>query len=107
MTRHEVTSLGETVRVQPGDEVVVRLAENPTTGYRWEIDAPRGGVEVADDSYDRPRDEGVGAGGMRTFTLRAGDPGEAEVRLRLARSWENEAVEQGSLAIVVEPSDQP
>jgi len=107
MTRHEVTSLGETVHVQPGDEVVVRLPENPTTGYRWEIDAPRGGVEVAQDSYDRPRDEGVGAGGMRTFTLRAGEPGQAEVRLRLARSWEDEAAQQGRLAIVVEPSDEP
>lgn len=106
MARHEVDSLGGSVTARPGDEVVLSLPENPTTGYRWEIEAPGRSVEVADDAYDRGRDQGIGAGGRRTFTLRVGDGGAVEVQLRLARAWEADAIEAGSLGIVIEPDEQ-
>ena len=30
---------GRTVDLSPGDTLVLRLAENPTTGYQWALDA--------------------------------------------------------------------
>jgi inhibitor of cysteine peptidase len=103
MAQVEVAALGENVHVKVGDEVVVRLPENPSTGYRWELDTPRGSLELADDAYVRPRDEAVGSGGERHFTFRATGRGEARVRLRLARSWEPNAIQQGSVGVTIEP----
>jgi inhibitor of cysteine peptidase len=96
-------ALGDKIQVKVGDEVVVRLPENPATGYRWELDRPRGSVELADDEYVRPRDADVGGGGERRLTFRATSGGEARVGLRLTRPWEGKAIQQGSVAVTVEP----
>ena len=57
-----------------GQEAVLRLPENRTTGYRWQLSAPDG-VEVEDAGYE-PAPSGVpGAPGTRTFRLRPAVPG--------------------------------
>ena len=73
---------GRTVTVAAGQQVVVRLPENPTTGYRWE---PPAGIEVVADEYNSPGGTAVGASGERVFTLAAFATGEARFELR--RSW--------------------
>jgi inhibitor of cysteine peptidase len=103
MGQVEIGTLGGRVHVKVGDEVLVRLPENPSTGYRWELDSPPGSLELADDAYVRSRDGAVGSGGERHFTLRATSIGEAEIQLRLARSWEQQTIKQGSVAITIEP----
>jgi inhibitor of cysteine peptidase len=103
MARVQVGTLGERVHVRVGDEVVLRLPENPSTGYRWQLEPPHGSLELADDAYVRPRDGAVGSGGERHFTLRATNSGQAEIQLRLARSWERQAIRQGSVAVTIEP----
>jgi predicted secreted protein len=35
---------GRTVATRTGDEIVVRLAENATTGYRWEVERADGPI---------------------------------------------------------------
>lgn len=37
------------VRVALGDDVVVRLPENATTGYRWQVETLDGALRVATD----------------------------------------------------------
>ena len=75
--------------VNVGDELVVRLQENRTTGYRWQLSAPSGGLTVQDDAYE-PEPLGlVGAGGVRTFRLRAVEAGKYLVNVAKRRSWEN------------------
>ena len=50
-----------------GVHISVRLEENPTTGYRWEIDRTDG-LEPLDDSYERSGDA-IGAAGYRKLTF--------------------------------------
>ena len=107
MATVEVDRLGDTVELQVGDEVLVRLPENPSTGYRWELDASRGGLELAEDTYVGPRGSTVGGAGERHFRLRATGEGAAQVQLRLARSWEDGAAEQGSVAVSVQRKQDP
>lgn len=59
---------GRVVTVAPGQEVVVRLPENPATGYRWE---PPVEVKVIADEYLLPSGTAMGGGGERKFTLGA------------------------------------
>ena len=103
MGQVEVGTLGGRVHVKVGDELVLRLPENPSTGYRWVLDPPRGSLELAEDAYVRSRDGAVGSGGERHFTLRATNSGHAEIQLRLARSWEQQAIKQASVAVTIEP----
>jgi inhibitor of cysteine peptidase len=72
------------------DVVVIKLQENPTTGYRWAVEAIDDDVlKLEGSDFSAAPDTGVGGGGQRTFTFtprKAGATGR--VRLKLAREWE-------------------
>jgi inhibitor of cysteine peptidase len=91
---------GATVDVGPGDEVVVELAENATTGFRWHVERLDGPATLESDGYapagspvrapgqaPPPSDAVVGAGGTRQFRVRIDGPGTVELVLRLWREW--------------------
>lgn len=73
-----------------GQDLVVRLPENRTTGYRWSFDLPEEGLELADDSYAPPDPGRPGAGGTRTVRLRVTRAGTHRVAAALRRAWEGE-----------------
>ena len=81
---------GREVTVAAGQRVMVRLPENPTTGYRWE---PPAGVDVVADEYRSTGGTAVGAGGERVFTL-AARATSGEVRFALTRPWGGGAPER-------------
>jgi predicted secreted protein len=73
-----------------GQEVVLRLPENRTTGYRWQLSAPDG-VAVEDAGYQPAPSGAPGAPGARTFRLRPTVAGTHRVAAGLRRSWESTA----------------
>jgi predicted secreted protein len=74
-----------------GEELVLRLEENPTTGFRWRAaDLPEG-VTLADDGFVPPAEARPGQGGVHTFRVRPTAPGEYRVAIALGRSWGAEA----------------
>ena len=71
-----------------GQDVMIRLAENPTTGYRWTLEAdPATAVDVLDSPYT-PGGSAPGAAGTREFHLRTKAPGSVRLHLKLLRSWQ-------------------
>lgn len=83
---------GRTVTVAVGATIHVRLAGNPTTGYRWRT-AKLDGSAVKQEgkpAYEaRQHPPGmVGVGGTYTFKFKAVKPGSAEVGLQYSRPWE-------------------
>jgi inhibitor of cysteine peptidase len=96
---------GKTFEVRAGDLIVIRLAENPTTGYRWEISGVDNQlVEVQGSDYLVAPGTGIGSGGTRTFHLRAKSTGRGQIQLKLRRSWEPEdkVVEQFTVNIRIQ-----
>jgi inhibitor of cysteine peptidase len=89
-----------TVRV--GEDLVVVLAENPTTGYRWFADVDDALLQALDDSYDGPS-EPRGAPGTRQLVFRALREGPARLRLEKKRPWEGRAVEEFVVDLEVVP----
>ena len=75
--------------VDVGQELVVRLRENPTTGFRWDLSVPADGLALDDDSYDAEVPGRPGSGGVRTFRLRATVPGTHRLGAALRRPWES------------------
>jgi inhibitor of cysteine peptidase len=71
--------------IQVGARVTVRLAETPTTGYRWQADDDPG-LRLVDDRFEGaevPR----GAAGVRVLDFEAVHSGPARLRLAKRRAW--------------------
>jgi inhibitor of cysteine peptidase len=74
-----------------GQQLILSLPSNPTTGFRWEI---RDGAEkvlrsLGPEVYSNPEDAGlVGAGGMSTWRFTAREPGEGRLLLTYQQPWE-------------------
>ena len=91
-----------TVRV--GDDVMVTLPENPSTGFRWTLSTSGDDVlALESDAYSA---SGVTPGkpGTRAFQLRAAAPGTVEIQLRRRRRWETAGGQpEASFRVRVEP----
>jgi inhibitor of cysteine peptidase len=83
---------GALVRVAVGEAFAVRLPENRTTGYRWQLmdkgDAP---VALTGDDFVAPPDARSGATGEHVWHFSARATGEAQIRLVYARRWDSES----------------
>ena len=68
-----------------GDEITLRLAENPSTGFRWS--EPEHDPAVLDYLGSEYESGGLrpGAAGTRTVRFRAAAPGRTRIRLRNVR----------------------
>jgi inhibitor of cysteine peptidase len=81
---------GKVVSVRQGDEIVVALPENPTTGYRWAIDLSGSILKLAGPPAFLGTGETVGSGGVRTFTVIAEEVGDSVLTFQLRRPWETD-----------------
>lgn len=89
---------GQKVEAKAGDVVVIRLAENPTTGYRWEV---AGGPVLSGDEFF-PAGEAPGAGGERVLRFSLAGPGTTRFSAVLGRQWETEAPPQARFEVTIE-----
>ena len=87
ITEAEVT---RPLTVSPGDEIVARLPENPSTGFRWHAETVPAGVLGAEADEFAVSAMQPGAAGTRVLSYRARSPGSARIRLKLWRAWEGD-----------------
>jgi len=89
--------------VASGETLVINLPENPTTGYRWQLDSLDSRlIDVAGDSYIPSQGAKIGGGGTRTFTLHALSSGTVRISLKLKREWEPADTYASHFAIIVD-----
>jgi inhibitor of cysteine peptidase len=89
-----------------GEELVVRLQENPTTGYRWQFSqSGPGGLEQVEDTFGQASggEAGApGAGGRRILRFVGKQRGRVRVEARLGRSWEATAAASRTVAYSID-----
>ncbi len=75
--------------VNAGDEIVIALEGNATTGYDWKVVSCEG-LTLVDDYYvEDASDPGkVGVGGIHCFVFTCDEPGEYDVEFDYLREWE-------------------
>ena len=91
-------SSGSSLQLNVGDEVLVRLVENPTTGYRWQLSqSGRGELELVEDGFEHSHPgppAAPGAAGMRRLRFIARKPGAVRLEAVEQRSWQTSGSEQ-------------
>jgi inhibitor of cysteine peptidase len=94
---------GSSIEVNAGEPFEIVLPENPTTGYVWHVDE-RHALEDAGEPAFEPAGSAVGAGGFRTFRLRAPTSGQSTLALTLKRPGGASTADARRISIAVRKS---
>lgn len=92
---------GGTVEVSDADTLELSLRDNPTTGYRWELEPIAGASLRLVDERHEPDSDLTGSGGRVTWTLHAAVPGNVALRLKQWRPWEGESSVLARFAVTI------
>jgi len=76
-----------TVNLGLNNTITLKLNENPTTGFQWNLTTSPGLVVTA-DSYLPSAPQLMGSGGVRTWDMKAVQTGTQEVKAVYMRPWE-------------------
>jgi inhibitor of cysteine peptidase len=90
MLKLDESSNGQEIELQAGQELEIRLPENPTTGFRWHLGS-RGDptCRLLDDFYEADSDR-PGSGGSHYWRFQAAQTGFGAIVFVYKRSWERE-----------------
>ena len=78
------------VQLTNGQNLILNLPSNPSTGYRWAVQDSAGGVlkALGPEVYRNPEDAGiVGAAGVSTWRFQAFAAGTGRLRLTYQKPW--------------------
>jgi inhibitor of cysteine peptidase len=88
--------VGENIDISVGQEFIIALGSNPTTGYSWQASYDETMLElVGGESTYEPEETDkdiVGAGGTEFFRFKALASGEVEITMTYAQPWEGGGV---------------
>jgi inhibitor of cysteine peptidase len=80
---------GKDVDLASNQTLVVKLASNPSTGYKWTVEGDPSPLKLQRDSYRKnTKSSAMGAPGMQILQFSAGGSGMANLKLNYHRSFE-------------------
>lgn len=90
---------GTMIDLVMGDEILVELPSNPSTGYSWQVADPGpcnapDGSQFVQDSQD---EDLVGSGGIERFVFVRNSQEGGELRMEYRRPWEDRTVSAESV----------
>ena len=97
---------GSQVTLKPGQEMVVRLGSNPSTGFRWQVEKVDEAVlqQIGMAQYD-PAEPGEtlkpGLPGQETMLFQATGTGQTNLILAYRRPWEDDAAAEKTFSLQV------
>jgi inhibitor of cysteine peptidase len=92
-----LTDKDKSLIISVGESFVIRLNENPSTGYVWAVDGQTELLMLQSSDYvsdAQPNEDGkrlVGGGGKRSFTFVTQKSGTTTLKLKQWRPWEGDA----------------
>jgi inhibitor of cysteine peptidase len=82
---------GDIIAVPMAGILRVVLAENPSTGFRWQVeDSSSNCLEAVSSQYFSSKNPVIGSPGTAVFTFKPVKPGRCRLSLKLWRSWEGD-----------------
>ncbi len=74
-----------------GEEFVIILDSNPTTGYKWELKFHENIIALLRKGFEQQSD-GIGSGGKEKFEFKGLKDGETDIKMIYKRPWENKTI---------------
>lgn len=98
---------GTSISLENGSTFYLKLKENPTTGYSWELNLSQGLNNISGEYYPSEQPEGieqplVGAGGVHLWEIKAVAEGSQQVTGIYKRPWEKVTGEEEKFTLNVE-----
>jgi inhibitor of cysteine peptidase len=85
-------SAGRTIDIGVGEVIELRLKENPTTGFRWQVSQDPGpACRIAEDHAEPVPAGPPGQGTTHVWRIEAVQPGVCDLALTYGRQWEASA----------------
>jgi predicted secreted protein len=85
---------GQSIKLSMGDQFLIRLGENRTTGFRWELESRGAPVCELVDSIEPKTSGRAGEGGVHAWKFQAAQHGETTISLHYQRPWEKKTPER-------------
>ncbi len=94
---------GRTVTIDRGQQFIIALGSNPTTGYSWQASYDEKMLTMVEKSYEQgEQSKGlVGAGGIEFFRFEALKSGETRMGFVYQRPWETTAAAEKSFDVII------
>ena len=90
MLQFDEHSNGNTIELHVGEEFVITLRENPTTGFRWNpISSGEPACPLLDHSFDSAGST-PGIAGSHSWHFQAVSEGSSRIKFAYRRSWEQD-----------------
>ena len=92
----EYTDPNQTIEIGVGNQFVIALESNPTTGYKWDANFDSSSLKLVKSDYEQSEAKPgmVGVGGKEHFTFEGLKKGNTKVTLDYKREWEQDSAEQ-------------
>jgi inhibitor of cysteine peptidase len=91
-----------TVYMNKSSVITVKLPENPTTGYQWNLSTTTG-LKIMDSTYYPSDTTGklAGSGGIHVWDISTAASGEQKIQAVYVRSWEQPATNGTTFSMTV------
>jgi len=80
------------IGIAVGQQFVIKLVSNPTTGYGWQLAKPLDTtvLQCVTNAYVGSDSKLCGAGGHEVWTFKAVGQGKADISMKYVRPWEKD-----------------
>lgn len=95
---------GRTISARVGDTVLLKLQENPSTGYTWTLSVTPGLI-VTRDQHSPSILRRMGAPGTHEWQIRVMQSGDQTISAIYSRAWEAEATGERKFTLSFRISD--
>ncbi|TDQ73917.1 protease inhibitor I42 family protein [Sphingobacterium yanglingense] len=78
------------LNVPHGNEIIVSVYENLSTGFMWNLEGPNASVQLLKEEHKSQKiPKGmVGVGSTKVYVFKALNPGKCELAFTYSRGWE-------------------
>ena len=96
---------GRTIDLRVREEATLRLPENPSTGFRWVVDAADPKLVHLEQGNYASTSNAIGGGGVVQWVIKAEAPGVTEAKFKRWRPWEGDSsvVERYAITLRISP----
>lgn len=87
--------LADSITINSGDEITIKLCSNPSTGFQWSEEPENSNPEILSQTSHDYMIQGEsedplppGTPGIEIWTLTTKDPGQSQLYFEYSRNWE-------------------